>query len=235
VRFPSPFADMLGFMNLFALDFPSLECLQHGSNSERYFSRLYLWSVVPLAVEIMIGLHCLVMLKWFSLSKREAIISRHVWMALFVTYLVLPAVANKHFQSLDCITFKDEGISFLRADSGISCYSQGYESFRVILILFIIIYQSIPILWYVILRKHKHMLNRESPDHDEALELHIRDNAEGLDYIRFLFQDYKVKIWWFEVFEMYRRMMFISMLPLTSSSTSKRASFGVILSIASVA
>jgi hypothetical protein len=63
----------------------------------------------------------------------------------------------------------------------------------------------------------------------------MRDRDKKLDALRFLFQDYKCANWWFEVAEMYRRVCFIGVLPLTSPVSATRASLGCILAIGSVA
>jgi hypothetical protein len=43
-----------------------------------------------------------------------------------------------------------------------------------------------------------------------------------------LFIDYKCNKWWFEVAEMYRRIIFIGILPLVSPRPATRASFGLL-------
>ena len=50
----------------------------------------------------------------------------------------------------------------------------------------------------------------------------------------FLFNDYTADRWWFEVAEIYRRMVFVGILPLVSPQASMRASMGVLLAIMSV-
>lgn len=275
VKFPNPFDQMLGSMTIFSLDFLTLECLQHGNASTRYFDLVYMWSSIPIVFLVIIMLTCFCRLAYSFLRqqqastyyadeddeddedddddettepkngnlvhhsyhkrKRSQIVNQHFSMALLLTYLVLPAVANKQLQSLDCISFSKEGISFLRIDSKINCYSSEYKTFRSVLFVFIIVYQSIPILWMFLLFLNRNSLDRNMPSHNEKLELYIRDNNKSLNFIRFLFNDYKVKKWWFEVVEMYRRIVFIGVLPLTSTVTAKRASFGCFLAIVSLA
>jgi hypothetical protein len=54
-----------------------------------------------------------------------------------------------------------------------------------------------------------------------------------LSYLRFLFKDYRGEKWWFEVAEMYRRIMYVGVLPLFTPNSSKRASLGCIFAISS--
>jgi len=77
-------------------------------------------------------------------------------------------------------------------------------------------------------------LSPEERQEEEELFLEQRDKNESLDALRFLFNDYKCNKWWFEVSDMYRRIIFIGVLPLTSSNPTTKASFGCILAILSV-
>jgi hypothetical protein len=91
--------------------------------------------------------------------------------------------------------------------------------------LFFTLYQLIPILWMVLLYRHKEVLDIPSSTNEESA-LNNRDADPTLSHIRFLFKDYRGTKWWFEVAEMYRRIMFIGVLPLFTPSSSKRASLG---------
>jgi len=233
VSFPEPFTSMLDFLTVFSLDFLTLECSQYGTTASRYFFKIYCWCCFPIILIIVLALVGLA--RYFVLPESQspkAIINQHIWMVLLVSYLVLPTVANKQFQALNCLHLNKENMSFLRDDSSIDCNSSDYLNFRSYLICFIIVYQSIPLMWFILLYQYKDKLDRHNRNHD--FELYIRDNNRSLDHLRFLFNDYKVKKWWFEVFEMYRRIIFIGILPLISTVTSKRASFGCYLAIASV-
>jgi len=54
-------------------------------------------------------------------DRLRQIKSQAVYLFLLLTYLVLPAVAMKQFQALDCIPFAHDGSAFLRIDTGIDC------------------------------------------------------------------------------------------------------------------
>jgi hypothetical protein len=65
--------------------------------------------------------------------------------------------------------------------------------------------------------------------------MYIRDHNEELAPLRFLFVDYKCNKWWFEIADMYRRIIFLGIVPLISPNSATRASFGCMLAIMSVA
>ena len=68
--------------------------------------------------------------------------------------------------------------------------------------------------------------------HAEALAQ--RKNDDGLAYLAFLFDCYEPRCFWFEPLEMYRRISFISLLPLVSASQSKRAALIIVFAIVSL-
>jgi hypothetical protein len=62
------------------------------------------------------------------------------------------------FQGLACGSLND-GSSFLLVDSNIDCNSKEYAFFRTIDMLLIVIYQGLPLLWFVILYRSRRRLN----------------------------------------------------------------------------
>lgn len=96
-------------------------------------------------------------------------------------------------------------------------------------------YQAIPMVWMALLFKLRDQLNPSTSGNDRRLALHVRDHNPNLDSLRFLFNDYRSNKWWFEVAEMYRRIAFVGILPLTSPLSATRASLGCVLAIASIA
>jgi hypothetical protein len=101
--------------------------------------------------------------------------------------------------------------------------------------MFIGIYQMIPVLWFVLLYRKRRALNPPTSAQDKHVALFIRDNNPELAPIQFLFIDYRSSKWWFEIADMYRRIIFIGILPLISPRPAIRSSFGCVLAIVSVA
>lgn len=163
-----------------------------------------------------------------TISLVKSIVSQHSWLLLFLSYIVLPVVSNKQLQIFDCIELESDK-TYLRVDTSIDCRSEEYYSFRTAVSAFIVVYQLIPIIWMVLLYQNIEALTPQSMKFDETLALFTRDNNPDLDYIRFLFIDYKCSKWWFEVVDLYRRIVFIGILPLVSPEPATRASFGLLL------
>jgi len=145
---------------------------------------------------------------------------------------VLPPVVMKQLQGLDCIHFSHNGSLYLRVDTSVNCTSNEYYDFRSYLLTFIIMYQFIPLTWmFLLYRKRKALFVSRGPNEESLLNL--RDDDPTLSYLKFLFKDYRGEKWWFEVAEMYRRIMYIGVLPLFTPDSSKRASLGCMFAIIS--
>jgi hypothetical protein len=65
------------------------------------------------------------------------------------------------------------------------------------------------------------------------LAIQIRDNDEALASVKFLFQDYKCERWYFEIADMYRRIIFLGVIPLLGSDSASRGYAGAALSLLS--
>jgi hypothetical protein len=250
VQFPKPFSHMLAFLAVFSFDFLALECLNFAEKA--YFIKVYLWCIVPLVLALVIVGVGLLRVIWKhsfedirnlwrekSMERSDStkhifsIIYQHSWLLLLLSYLVLPAVSNKQLQSFDCIQLRS-GERYLRIDTSIDCRDNHYSSFRSVVIFFIIVYQLIPITWWIILYRNRKALLPSSLKYDERLALYTRDNNRDLAAFRFLFVDYKCTKWWFEIVDMYRRIVFIGILPLVSHEPATRASLGLLLAIISL-
>jgi len=236
VKFPILFGNMLSLLSVLSLDILSVECFQSYS-SHRYFVTVYLWSMIPIAIAFIIIIIGTVRFYLARVEERNAVLSKHIWLLLLLSYLVLPPVTMKQLQGLDCIPFKHDDSSYLRIDTAVDCNSESYLIFKTINILCFSLYQLIPITWAVLLFRHRNLLHisrttNGSNDH-YLIELNERETIPALAHLRFLFKDYKGDKWWFEVAEMYRRIMFIGVLPLFTPNASKRASLGCIFSIMS--
>jgi hypothetical protein len=248
-QFPPPFSMSLGFMSILSFDFLALECMsQNITTMETYFVSTYLTCVIPIFLMIVVVISGAVRVATMSIGsggaesslattqrqKRTSVVNLHFWLLLFLSYIVLPPVANKQLKSLDCVTFKS-GLSYLRDDTSISCDTSDYKAFASIIYVFIVLYQLIPITWMILLYRRRGELNPPAAKNDETLGEFIRNQNPQLSNLKFLFSDYNCKSWWFEILDMYRRILFIGILPLTSRQSSVRASFGCILAVMSAA
>ena len=111
IRYPYPFDQLLGLFSFFTLDFLAVECFQDTNVAERYFTTAYLWSAIPIVLAVVVvvcGAARIALLEMLPLiaiphgsrvKARAQIVNQHVWLLLLLSYMTLPPVAMKQFQS----------------------------------------------------------------------------------------------------------------------------------------
>ena len=73
------------------------------------------------------------------------------------------------------------------------------------------LYQSIPLLYFLSLTSERERLNPPVMDTLKAYKRRAKD--KHVAHLRFLFQDYSIKHYRYEVVETYRRIFLLSVLP----------------------
>lgn len=124
----------------------------------------------------------------------ERLGQQHMFFFLAFTYLILPTVAMLQFGALDCVDLAEssialsrgraeesaledvyEGYNFhvLRLDTAVDCdpANEKYKSFYIANVIFILIFQSVPLVWLTLLWQHRKTfdpLSYEVFEDDEA-------------------------------------------------------------------
>jgi hypothetical protein len=143
------------------------------------------------------------------------ILKQHALVLLLLSYHFLPPCSMMQFEALNCVSLKHGG-SFLRADTSISCDSKSYLNFKALLIIIILVYQSIPLVWLLLLwrlRSHLNPLSSGGRDNfgssgDHAVKSQVdliqanRKRNVKISWLSFLWEDYMPAQWYFEVLYM---------------------------------
>jgi len=98
----------------------------------------------------------------------------------------------------------------------------------VLVAAFIVLYMSLPAVWLLLLLRQRHLLNGP-----HARSGNSDDAAPSLRPLRFLFSVYAPSYFFWEVLEMYRRVLLVGALPLLSARSSRRAALGVVFALLS--
>jgi len=156
---------------------------------------------------------------------------------------VLPPVTFKQLQALDCVTVAGE--SFLRIDTSIDCHSRLFQSFTTVNGFFLALYLATPFVWLFLLFRERKKLNPSTSAHgdDDSAQpqkvfdhiLTARDGDLSLQPLRFLFGLYQPRFYYLECLEMYRRVLFVGVLPLLSAKSDRRSALGMFFSLCSLA
>ena len=231
VEFPPLFSSLINLLSVFSFDFLALECLQKNSN---HFTSVALWSVIPAIMGLTIVLVYFARKYYYKKEHLDdsLLYQQHAWYFLMLTYLVLPPVSRKQLQALDCEAINES--SYLRTDTSIDCESAEFKSFAALDFFFLAIYLSIPLVWSALLWRVRNRLNPPSKNYKDAKAAMAKRSQDiELKPLAFLFSVYKADCYWFEPLEMYRRIVFVGVVPLLSARISRRAAIGVALALIS--
>jgi hypothetical protein len=97
---------------------------------------------------------------------------------------VLPPVAMLQFHALDCVELETPASALhtqtnhvLRVDTAVDCDSEAYLRFAVANSLLIVVYQSVPLVWFCLLWQHRRQL--DPMNHGEGAVAHaaLRNRA----------------------------------------------------------
>jgi len=238
LSFPEPMLSFNLGTSVLNLDFLSVDCTSPDAN---FHSNVYTLSAFPI---VLLGLICLAYWTergvhywkvhrgvFFTVKEeralRKGLYDKYVARALTTTYLFLPTAAMAQFKGMTCFSYEASTQSYLKADSSIDCNGAEHQTFIIYNSLMIIFYQSIILFYFFVLYSNYHKINPiHRVDGDPKAALRLRDLDHSIDHIRFLFHDTRVKCWYHEVFDMYRRMFFIGILPLASEVPVTRATIG---------
>ena len=106
-----------------------------------------------------------------------------------------------------------------------------YKRFQAVVILGLLVYSSIPLMWFVILWRVRRDVNPLGEALESALEL--RKTRDHLTYLAFLFSDYLPSMWGYELYEMAKRLFFVAVLPFFGEPVF-RAFIGILASMCAV-
>jgi len=244
LSFPEPMTSFSVGTSVLNLDFLSVDCSAEGTT---FHSNVYSTSAFPLILVTLIWVAYWVERGWHALKvsrgavftlKQERLFRKGLYDGYFAqtlttTYLFLPTATMSQFKGLNCFSYEASTQSYLKADSSIDCNGPAHQSFIIYNALMILFFQSIIVFYFLILYLNLDKINPiRKCDGDTAAALRLRDLDRTIDHIRFLFNDTRVTCWYHEVIDMYRRMFFIGVLPLTAEEPVTKAYIGAGLAMA---
>jgi hypothetical protein len=143
--------------------------------------------------------------------------------AIAVTFLVLPTVTTNLFTMFPCDKL-DNGASYLHADYALSCDSSSRGAWVAYGGLMLLVYPvGVTGLYAVLLGKSR-----------ERLKTKDRDDDQSLAHMRFLFDAYKPKYWFFEIIETVRRLGMTGVLSAISPGSYVQLASGICMAAVSM-
>jgi predicted outer membrane repeat protein len=170
-------------------------------------------------------------------SRIEVLKSTYQYVFLFFTYLILPGVSTVLFGMLKPCTNVDpddaEGGNqlYLEADLSIRCEGPQYNFGVIWASIGCIVYPfGIPCYYFYLLYHSKGLIQSRAEINVATLSQKGLNELEQigmkLSSIKFLFQEYQPKFWYFEIIETFRKLFLTSFLSVISPGSTKQLVFG---------
>ena len=228
LQYPDAFMELLAKFDVFNVDVfrvLSVSCAMPWMN---HYTRLLFWTLLPVGVGL--GL-------WMVNLVARGCVRRHIQQdgtpglaAVFVSgtfpaflvamFTVFPSVCNAIFRTFACVTL-DDGTSWMQSDLSLSCLDPAYTVFSVYAGLMAAAYCIGVPGWYL----------RLLWPHRQALE---QGDHEDLDELAFLYDSYRPEVWWFEVFEMGRKVLLTGVAVLVLRGTMSQLAIGLLVAVLSM-
>ena len=130
---------------------------------------------------------------------------------------MLPPVARKQFQALDCLVVAGESV--LRVDTAVNCSSAEFRRFQVVVSLMMTAFLAIPMAWATLLCSDKGVQaaaaaqsggsSSNSGSSSSSSNPGDDNSSTSSSPLKFLYGPYKAHLYYFECLELYRRIIFI--------------------------
>ncbi|XP_078383858.1 cysteine repeat modular protein A-like isoform X2 [Oculina patagonica] len=232
-----------GFLQLNVLQIAPIQCLFPGLHLDA-FGSLFATTAMNFAVICLAGvgygLHKLIISRNHSLEEEEKsrrvsqskeLVYKNVFFFLYVTYLstcsktvnVLPPACRKL-----CRDDKEAVCSkYLKADYSVPCDGQKYNHMLVVAYISIAYIFALPAASFIALWRQR---RAQSATEDAKKSQDITSGKEMINGLRFLFENYKARSWYWELVETTRKVILTSGLTLVGQES--RSYIGLALVIA---
>jgi hypothetical protein len=164
---------------------------------------------------------------------------KHLSVFLTFTFLIYSTVSTVVFQTFACDYLEDTKVSLLRADYSVSCDTDKHTAYKVYAAVMIGVYPiGIPLLYAVLLWRHRHSLHpttittgaarsmdsatistnatvTAADTQQQQQQQQQQDNRHedvSLTPIKFLWEPYRQRTYWWEVVECIRRLLLTGFL-----------------------
>ena len=232
-----------GFLQLNVLQIAPVQCLFTGLDLDA-FGSLFATTAMNASVicfsGIGYGLHKLIISRNSSLeedeksrraSQTKELVYKNVFFFLYVTYLstcsktaiVLPPACRELCRDeKEALCFK-----YLKADCSVRCDGQKYNHMLVVAYISTAYIFALPAASFIALWRQR---RSQSATEDVRMSEDIASSKEMVSGLRFLFENYKARSWYWELVEMTRKVILTSGLILVGQET--RSYIGLALVIA---
>ncbi|KAM3570220.1 hypothetical protein VYU27_007700 [Nannochloropsis oceanica] len=140
----------------------------------------------------------------------ERYTSRLITFWFWIILLIYPAVSRVVLESVNCRTL-DNGRMYLVADFTINCHSRYYLNHMPLIVLALAVYPiGIPLMFFLLLK--------------------YRRNAHPWEEnLSFLYKAYKRQYWWFEIYELIRKLFLTGLIIFIAAGTATQVAIACLV------
>ena len=188
-----------------------------------FYDNLVVATIVPLVIfGVLAASHKVASRRNCDRQTRVRINNRHASAVFWVSFLVYASVSAAVFQTFACVDF-DNGLSYLRADHSIQCYSTKHTLFRVYAGVMGVVYPfGIPFCYAIVLYR-----GRTALKDTVARETITPDDGVARD----LWVAYKPEVYFYEVVECARRVVLSGVVVFVLPNTAGQIAVSFLLAL----
>eukprot|EP01041_Mallomonas_annulata_P001204 gene1204-2339_t len=216
------------------------------SSKSDHVSELMLLTLGPIAITMGWIVTYKLIAFYFRWTNRSEVVLKNIrthftYVFLLGSFFLLPGVSQHITRTFPCQNIDPDGATgqsqfVLIADHSISCSSTRYQQgVRWALGMLVVYPIGVPVLYLVVLTLYRTRIladGRKDLNNDVPGTNEIR--YKSLAQVAFLFVDYELQYWYWEVIETIRKLLLTAILSIISSHIGIQIVFGIVVCIAFV-
>jgi hypothetical protein len=234
---PAFFIDVANIFSLLALDLLKIFDFGCSLPDQTHYTSLALTTTLPLGACFCIWVFYTVMTrKVLTVDDTELLQDLRILcynLFLIVLFLVYPSVSSKILQTWQCDQL-DDGTTWIKVDHSVSCLTAAYQGWVAYsVIMFFVFVLGIPVVYTYLLVRQRKLIDPPSGGR-QGIALQVRDKNPLIQHTKFLWGSYKPRFFWFEVWELVRKLLQTSALVFAAPGSSKQMLFQLAVTLCSV-
>ena len=201
--YPEPYSRFVSLFEFMALDMSFLPFSCVVSRRFGHVEALLASTLIPLGV-VGVGVTVIVLMRYRDKTFHVTGISQGL--VAFII-LIVPSVSRTICQSFRCIHYDRHQYAYLVADVSVDCSSRLYEAQLVYAIIATLIFPvGVPAVFVSMLWPLRKRLDPQVGNEAESIAIRANDETLTQSVVAQVFQKYRPRYWWYEIFDMYRRL-----------------------------
>jgi len=150
---------------------------------------------------------------------------------IIITYVLFPGLCATIFSAFICEDF-DDGTSLLRTDYSIDCKQNEYKPIYSYALIMVFVYPlGIPFLYMSMLFLSREKLDPQEYFEEMSLSQAVRKREQDVNHLKFLYDAFKPKFWYMEVFECLRKLMLTGFVVFFYEGSALQVAGGTLVAI----